>query len=91
MKVLVFKGSPHINGTTNTIRDEFIKGAKEKGLQIEIIDVAHILLHPYLGCNKCGMNGRCIQNDEGNTILDKILNSDCLVFVTPVYYFAMSA
>lgn len=37
------------------------------------------------------MSGKCIQKDDGNEILDKILNCDCLVFVTPVYYFGMSA
>lgn len=91
MKVLVLKGSPHINGTSNTLVNEFIKGAKEKGHNVEIVDVVHSSLHPCLGCDYCGMNGKCVQKDDGNQILEKILESDCLVFVTPIYYFGMSA
>lgn len=91
MKILVLKGSPHINGTSNTIANEFIKGTKEKGHDVEVIDVAHSFLHPCLACDQCGMNGRCIQKDDGSKILEKILNSGLLVFVTPVYYFGMSA
>ena len=91
MKILVLKGSPHIKGTSNTLAEQFIRGVKEKGHEIESIDIAHSNLHPCLGCDKCAMNGRCIQKDDGNEILDKILASDCLVFVTPVYYFGVSA
>lgn len=91
MKILVLKGSPHVKGTSNTLVSEFIRGAKEKGHKIEEIDVAHALLHPCLGCDRCAINGTCIQKDDGNEILNKILSSDCLVFVTPVYYFGMSA
>ena len=91
MKVLVLKGSPHVNGTSNTIVKEFIKGASVKGHEVEVIDVAHSNLHPCLGCDKCGMSGDCIQKDDGNKILEKILDSDCLVFVTPVYNFGVSA
>lgn len=91
MKVLVLEGSPHRRGTTNTLADEFIRGAREKGHEVEVLDVAHSDLHPCLGCDRCGMDGKCIQKDDGNKILQKILESDCLVFVTPVYYFGMSA
>ncbi len=91
MKIIVLKGSPHIFGTTNTIASELIRGAKEKDHEVDVIDIAHSNLHPCLGCNRCGMNGRCVQKDDGNDILDKILASDCLVFVTPVYFFGVSA
>lgn len=91
MKVLIIKGSPHINGTSNTIVNEFIKGAKEAHHDIKIFDASHANLHGCLGCDRCGMNGECIQKDDGNKLLNDILNSDCLVFVTPVYYFGVSA
>ena len=91
MKVLVLEGSPHRKGTTRRLAEEFIRGAKEKGHLVEEIDVAHSAIRPCLGCGSCGMDGECVQKDEGNRVLGKILESDCLVFVTPVYYFGMSA
>lgn len=30
MKIVILTGSPHKNGTSNTLVDEFIKGASEK-------------------------------------------------------------
>lgn len=37
------------------------------------------------------MNGDFIQKDGGNKFIKEVLSSDCLVFVTPVYYFVVSA
>ena len=55
MKVLVLAGSPHKNGTSNTLVNEFIKGAKDSGKEVEVIDLARVNLHPCLGCDFCGM------------------------------------
>ena len=91
MKVLVIKGSPHLHGTSNTIAQEFIKGAKEANNEVRIFDTAHSNLHGCLACDQCAMNGDCIQKDDGNKLINEVLSSDCLVFVTPVYYFGVSA
>ena len=37
------------------------------------------------------MNGDCIQKDDGNKLIKEVLSSECLVIVTPVYYFGVSA
>ncbi len=91
MKVLVIKGSPHLNETSSTLVNQFIKGTKEKGHQVEEIYLIKTSLHPCLGCDRCALTNSCIQNDDGNEILNKILNCDCLVLTTPVYYFGVSA
>ena len=91
MKILVLAGSPHKKGTSNTLVEEFTKGAKDAGKEVEIIDLAKSNIHPCLGCDHCGMNGDCIQKDDGNEILDKILESDCILFASPVYYYNVSA
>ncbi len=91
MKVLVLAGSPHKNGTSNTLLKEFVKGAASVGKEVEIIDLAHTDIHPCLGCDACGMGGDCVQKDQGNEILNKILESDALIFVSPVYYYNVSA
>ena len=46
MKILVLKGSPHVNGTTARLADTFIKWAREnKNNEIEVVDVAHAKLN----------------------------------------------
>lgn len=92
MKVLVLEGSPHKKGSSNLLADEFIKGVKENNHQVEVFDMAHANIKPCLGCDYCGMNGPCVQKDDMEEILKtKIMESDLLVFVTPLYYFGMSA
>lgn len=91
MKIVILCGSPHKKGTSNTLVEEFVKGAKSLQKETEIIDLAHIDINPCLGCEHCGMDGDCIQKDKGNEILNKILESDAVVFVSPVYYYNVSS
>lgn len=91
MKIIVLEGSPHKNGSSNLLAGEFIRGAKENGHDIQVLDVAHMDMHPCSGCGHCGMNGSCIHNDDNGIVKQALLEADMAVFVTPIYYFGMSA
>ncbi len=91
MKIVVLEGSPHKKGSSNLLAEQFIKGAEETGHSVTVLDAAHMDMHPCLGCDHCGMNGECVQKDDNRVIRDALLNSDMVVFVTPIYYFGMSA
>lgn len=91
MKIVALQGSPHKNGSSNLLAEHFIKGAKEAGHLVTVLDVAHMNMHPCIGCGHCGMNGECVHKDDNKTIRDALLSADMVVFVTPVYYFGMSA
>lgn len=70
---MIIKGSHHISGTSITIVNEFIKGAKEAHHEIKMFDMVHVNLHRRLGCDCCGMSGECVQKDEGSKLLNDIL------------------
>ncbi|MBR0471682.1 MAG: flavodoxin family protein [Methanosphaera sp.] len=91
MNITILTGSYNLNGTSNTLVDEFIKGAQEKEHNIKRFDTAHLNINACTGCNHCRMDGDCIFNDDMTEILNSIEDSDVLVFATPVYYFAMTA
>ena len=91
MKILVIESSPHKHGASNMLADNFIRGAEDAGHQVKVFDVARAALHPCLGCNACGMSGPCIQKDDMAELREQLLASDMAVFVTPLYYFGMSA
>lgn len=91
MNILILCGSPHREGTSNTLVKEFIRGAEEAGHKTMVYDCAHGNIHPCIGCDCCGMSGDCVQKDDGNEVLKKLLAADAVVFATPVYYFGMSA
>lgn len=91
MKILVIESSPHKHGSSNLLAGQFIQGATEAGNEVSVFDAAHADLHPCLGCDVCGMSGPCCQKDDMVGLRQQILESDMIVFVTPLYYFGMSA
>lgn len=91
MNIVVLTGSHNLHGTSNTLVEEFMKGATEKGHQVARFDTALLNIHPCIGCNHCGMNGDCIFKDDMPNILDHIEKADMIVFATPIYYFGFSA
>ena len=91
MKITVITSSSHKNGSSNLLASSFIRGAEEKGHTVSVFDAGHSMLHPCIGCGRCGMNGNCIQKDDGNRLRDLVLSSDMMVLVTPLYYYGFSA
>lgn len=59
MKILVLKSSGNRNGSSNTLADAFIRGAREGGHTITEYDVFHADIRPCTGCNACGMRPMC--------------------------------
>lgn len=91
MKILVLTGSPRKNGNSNTLADNFVKGAEEAGHEVVRFDAAFKEVHPCIGCNSCGMNGPCIFKDDFEFVRQHIVDADMVVFATPMYYFGISA
>ncbi|MCQ4644649.1 NAD(P)H-dependent oxidoreductase [Blautia marasmi] len=48
-------------------------------------------MHPCKGCEACGMSGPCAQKDDMAFVRKNMLETDLAVFVTPLYYFGLSA
>lgn len=91
MKILVLTGSARKHGNSNTLADSFIKGAEEAGHEVSRLDCARLDVHQCLGCWKCGMNGPCVQKDDFEKVRELIIPADAVVFVSPMYYFAIAA
>lgn len=91
MKIVVMKGSPNRYGSSNRLAENFIRGAEEVGHTVTVIDAAHADLHPCTGCIHCGYEGPCVQKDDMEQFRRQILDADMMVFVTPLYYYGMSA
>ena len=91
MRILIIESSPHKNGSSNTIAAAFCKGAEEKGHEVIVFDAAKKKITPCLGCDRCGMDGECVQNDDNAELRDLILSSDMMVLVTPLYYYGFSS
>ncbi len=91
MKILVITGSPRKNGNSNTLADNFIKGAEESGHSVVRFDAALKNVHSCIACNKCGMSAECVFKDDFELVKANITDADCVVFATPMYYFGISS
>ena len=91
-EVLILTGSPHSQGTTAFLADEFCIGAKEAGHEVVRFETAKLDIHPCIGCYHCRKNdGRCVYDDDMSQIYPHLLTADAVVLVTPLYYFNMTA
>lgn len=91
MKIILLEGSPNRHGSSNLLGEAFTKGAEEAGHEVTVISAAHSRISPCTGCVSCGYDGPCVQKDDMEYIRKEILGADMLVFVTPLYYYGMSA
>lgn len=91
MKVIAISGSPRIGGNSDLLCDEFLKGAKEKGNEIEKINLGKCNIRPCKACYKCKDNGTCAIEDDMKKILEKLILADVIVLATPVYFYSMDA
>lgn len=46
MKILVLTGSPHVDGTTALLADEFCEGARDFGHDLVRLDTAKLRINP---------------------------------------------
>lgn len=92
MKVLVITGSAHKNGTTAILTENFINGATEAGHDVSRFDAAFKKIHPCIACEKCHKtNTGCAFKDDMEELNPQLLEADAIIFVSPIYYYAMNA
>ena len=92
MKILVLNGSPkREQSDTMCITRAFLEGMRDAAPQeIDVIDVIDRHIEYCTGCFACKMNGgTCIHDDDMRAVLNKILESDLLLFSFPLYCYGM--
>jgi len=89
-KVLIISTSLRNNANSEILAHETEKGAKSAGHEVEFISLKDKVLNFCKGCMACQKLGKCVINDDGNEILEKMKNAEVIVWATPVYYYEMS-
>ena len=91
-KILILSSSPRRGGNSDTLCDEFLRGATEAGNEAEKIFLRDKNINYCTGCSVCSMYGKpCPQKDDMSEIIEKMLVADVIVMATPVYFYTMSA
>jgi len=89
-KVLVLSGSPRKGGNSDTLCDQFIKGAEELGHSAVKIYVKDCKIGSCNACYACKKSGICVQKDDMTDILQQMIDVDVIVLATPVYFYSMN-
>jgi len=95
MKILIISGSRNPKGQTARALNAVLDGAKEAGSEVELIFLPALKLERCRQCDLsgwgiCKSDGRCIAEDDFNSLLEKILKADLSVFASPVYFSDLS-
>ena len=75
-KVVVISTSLRHGSNSDMLADQFAKGAKAAGNEVEIISLVDKSIQFCKGCLACQKLGRCVINDDANEIMAKVLNAD---------------
>ena len=91
-KVLILSSSPRRGGNSDTLCDEFVRGAIESGNEAEKVFLRDKTIHYCTGCSTCSLHGKpCPQKDDAAGVIGKMVEADVIVMATPVYFYTMSA
>ena len=91
-KVLILSSSPRRGGNSDTLCNEFMRGAIESGNEAEKVFLRDKTIHYCTGCSTCSLHGKpCPQKDDAAEIIEKMVAANVIVMATPVYFYTMSA
>ena len=89
--VLILSGSPRRNGNSDSLCDEFFRGAEDAGNQVEKIFIRDKKIGYCNACYGCRKTGKCVIKDDMAEILEKMHWADVIVMASPVYFYSIDA
>jgi multimeric flavodoxin WrbA len=89
--VLGISTSPRLKGNSDLLLREALAGAESAGAQIEYLRLCDLKIAPCVECNACYKTGRCRVEDDYQTVFQKLLEADRLIFATPIFFMAVCA
>lgn len=87
--VLIISSSPRKQGNSDLLCDQFAQGATESGHQVEKVFLAAKKIGYCRGCGVCNTTHKCVQKDDMEELLQKMVAADVIVLATPVYFYTM--
>ena len=86
MKVLAIGGSPRgAKSQTHALTEALLAEAKGRGAEVEFIDLGKVRIGFCQACEACHRGPDCVLNDDGRSILQRMLEADGIVLASPVY------
>lgn len=92
-QILIINGSPRIKGNSAYLSNFLKQKFDEANLTSQILPLNKLSINPCKACDSCIRSGNleCIQKDDMLPLYSKIRDSTCIIFVSPIYWFAVTA
>ena len=92
----MLNGSPRgKKGNTNILTEAFLGGIEKsrKDISITRVFTNELNIKDCSGCFSCWNKtpGKCIFNDDMETVLENYIEADIIIYATPLYHFGMTA
>jgi multimeric flavodoxin WrbA len=85
-KIVGILGSFKKDGNVAIMLQELLKSAEESGNNVKQINLCDLNLEYCRACMYCRQNGRCILNDDLDSLAGEIINADVVVLAAPTYW-----
>ena len=91
MKILGIEGSPRNNGNTEKLVRTILDAAAESGADTRFFKLGKMNISPCLGCIGCRKDGKCVIDDDMQTVYEEMQTCDAIVLGSPVYMWQVTA
>ncbi len=91
IKVLGISSSPRRDGNSDVLLREALAGAEAAGAEVEYVALRDAKIAPCVECNHCYRTGVCRVEDDYQPIFRKMIETDRLIFASPVFFMAVCA
>ena len=90
LKIIGIQSSPREKGNTDVLLSEILRGAKDKGANVEKVNIARMDIKFCTGCEACRQEKKLpdycvIQDDLTNGLYKKFIDADIYVIGFPIY------
>jgi multimeric flavodoxin WrbA len=90
-QVVIFNGSPRLDGNLSTLLNLVTRGAREHGGEVTSYTLFKMKFMACQSCFNCRFEkGECPINDEVSKALEKVKTADAVVIGSPIYMMQMS-
>ena len=89
-KVLVISSSLRHGSNSETLAEEFARGAKDAGNEVEYITLRGKEIKFCMGCFSCQKTQKCVLRDDVPEIVEKMYDADAIAFSSPIYFYELA-
>lgn len=90
-RILAIASSPRQDGNSQALLDACLEPAAEAGVSIDKIRICDLNISPCANCGGCDKDGKCVIDDDMQTLFEKFERSPTLLVSSPVFFMGLPA